>query len=277
MKKLTTEEFIEKARKVHGGKYDYSKVAYVNNSTKVCIVCPEHGEFWMRPKNHMRGDSCPTCARKEVGVANSISHEEFIERVGVLYEGKYDYSKTNYERMHVKVCVICPIHGEFWVTPANHLKGSRCPKCRCDKYKSKSKYFGVGINDTFFQSRTKEHQLWMGIIERCYDEKLHKKFPSYIGCSICEEWRYFSNFKRWFDEHYVEGWCLDKDILFKGNKLYSSSTCCFVPQDINKLFRRNVKSDTIKKRAPILAEKYKHQLEPRVYDALMGYRDKDIR
>ena len=118
MKKLTTEEFIEKARKVHGGKYDYSKVEYVNNSTKVCIVCSEHGDFWMRPKNHMRGDSCPICARKEVGVANSISHEEFIERVGVLYGGKYDYSKTNYERMHVKVCVICPIHGEFWVTPA---------------------------------------------------------------------------------------------------------------------------------------------------------------
>ena len=56
------EEFIEKARKIHGDKYDYSKVNYINSSTKVCIICPEHGEFWQRPYCHIKGQGCPKCA-----------------------------------------------------------------------------------------------------------------------------------------------------------------------------------------------------------------------
>lgn len=61
MKKLTREEFIEKARAIHGDKYDYSKVEYVNNSTKVCIICPVHGEFWQTPSKHIFGKGCPYC------------------------------------------------------------------------------------------------------------------------------------------------------------------------------------------------------------------------
>lgn len=60
-KKLTTEEFIAKAKMVHGDKYDYSKVNYINCSTKVCIICPEHGEFWQIPNAHLRGVGCPIC------------------------------------------------------------------------------------------------------------------------------------------------------------------------------------------------------------------------
>lgn len=73
------------------------------------------------------------------------------------------------------------------------------------------------------------------MLERCYDQKYHQKEPTYIGCSVCGEWKYFSNFKRWFDENYIEGYQLDKDILVKGNKIYSPETCCFVPQEINYL------------------------------------------
>ena len=57
-KKLTQEEFVERATKVHNGKYDYSKVVYVNNYTKVCIVCPIHGEFSQTPMNHLAGGGC---------------------------------------------------------------------------------------------------------------------------------------------------------------------------------------------------------------------------
>ena len=60
---MTTEEFIQKARLVHGKKYDYSKVEYINNSTKVCIICPEHGEFWQTPANHLKGNKCPKCSK----------------------------------------------------------------------------------------------------------------------------------------------------------------------------------------------------------------------
>ena len=54
-----TENFINKAKKIHGDKYDYSKVEYVNNHTKVCVICPKHGEFWQRPKPHLSKHGCP--------------------------------------------------------------------------------------------------------------------------------------------------------------------------------------------------------------------------
>ena len=65
MAKLTTEEFIKKARAVHGDKYDYSKVEYVNNLTKVCIVCPEHGYFFQNPIVHLNGHECSECGKKK--------------------------------------------------------------------------------------------------------------------------------------------------------------------------------------------------------------------
>lgn len=62
MRKSTTQEFIEKAKKIHGNKYDYGKVNYVNNKTKVCIICPEHGEFWQTPRAHIcKQHGCPKC------------------------------------------------------------------------------------------------------------------------------------------------------------------------------------------------------------------------
>ncbi|MBQ2441354.1 MAG: hypothetical protein II502_04090, partial [Paludibacteraceae bacterium] len=63
---MTTEEFIQKAKQVHGDKYDYSKVEYVNSKTKVCVVCPEHGEFWQTPNSHSRGVGCSKCAKERL-------------------------------------------------------------------------------------------------------------------------------------------------------------------------------------------------------------------
>ena len=123
-KKLTTDEFIVKSKKIHGNKYDYSKVEYVNNSTKVCIICPEHGEFWQLPKNHLLGKGCSRCNH---GIKYSKS--DFVERAKLIHGNKYDYSKVEYINSQTKVCIICPEHGEFWQTPADHLFGYGCSKC----------------------------------------------------------------------------------------------------------------------------------------------------
>lgn len=89
---------------------------------------------------------------------------------------------------------------------------------------------------------TKYGILWSSIFVRCYNEKFQKRQVSYIGCSVAEEWHNFQNFAKWYEENYnpeiMQGWQLDKDILVKGNKIYSSETCCFVPQEINKLFTK---------------------------------------
>ena len=127
--KSGTDEFIAKSKKVHGNKYDYSKVEYVNNSTKVCIVCPEHGEFWQRPNNHLRGDGCPECSIISRAKQRTSSIEYFIKKAKRIHGDKYDYSKTEYIDCHTKVCIICPEHGEFWQSPDGHLQGHGCSKC----------------------------------------------------------------------------------------------------------------------------------------------------
>ena len=132
-KKLTKEEFIKKANEVHDGKYDYSKVKYVNNKTKVCIICPEHGEFWQTPHNHLRGNGCSKCANEANGdkirKRQTLKNEEFIKRANEKHDNKYDYTKVEYEGANTKVCIICKEHGEFWQLPYVHTRGSGCPKC----------------------------------------------------------------------------------------------------------------------------------------------------
>lgn len=125
MKKLTRNDFINKANLIHNNKYDYSKVEYVNNSTKVCIICPEHGEFWQTPRNHLIGQGCPLC-----NGTFKLTNQEFIEKANLIHNNKYDYSKVKYVNNNTKVCIICPKHGEFWQTPHHHLNGHGCSKCR---------------------------------------------------------------------------------------------------------------------------------------------------
>ena len=132
MKKITTEEFINRARKVHGNKYDYSKVEYINNKTKVCIVCPEHGEFWQTPNAHLQGQGCYKCFR------HVYDNKSFICESRKIHGNKYDYSKVEYKSLHNKVCIICPEHGEFWQTPNAHIQGQGCYKSFRQVYDNKS-------------------------------------------------------------------------------------------------------------------------------------------
>ena len=129
-KKKTTAEFISDARKVHGDRYDYSKAVYLGNHTKVCIICPDHGEFWQTPSNHIsRKTICPKCSREIQADRQRSTTEEFIQKASAVHKGRYDYSKVNYIGLYDKVCIICRTHGEFWQSPNNHLRGAGCPRC----------------------------------------------------------------------------------------------------------------------------------------------------
>ena len=142
--KLTTDEFIKKAREIHGDKYDYSKVEYKNYDTKVCIICPKHGEFWQIPRYHLNGKGCPKCAGNI-----RLTTEEFIRRAKEVHGDKYDYSKVEYVNSQTKVCIICPEHGEFWTFPNNHLK-CECPKCVRNKQADSKK---MGLMSLFVEPK----------------------------------------------------------------------------------------------------------------------------
>jgi len=131
---MNTNSFIKRAKEVHGDKYDYSKVKYINSRTKVCIICPEHGEFWQKPYSHLKGFGCSRC-----GGTGKVSLDEFIKRAKEVHGDKYDYSKVEYKGMHTKVCIICPEHGEFWQKPSNHISLKQgCPMCNNRSYNTKS-------------------------------------------------------------------------------------------------------------------------------------------
>ncbi len=154
------------------------------------------------------------------------------------------------------------------------LKSGRTLSCGClqraTAHNQKRPLYGVGINDcnlNVFNSGKTElfYDCWSGVICRGYSNKWKSKHPTYEGVSVCKEWLMLSNFKRWFDENYnpetMQGWHLDKDILVKGNKLYSPNTCCFVPQSINTLFALKTKQN---KTSPIGVSKVKEKYVARL-------------
>ena len=130
--KNTTEQFINKAKNVHGNNYNYDKVEYINSTTPVIITCPIHGDFKQRPSNHLQGSGCKECAKLKQG-PNKITQEEFLNSARQVHGSKYNYSKVRYTGINNKIIIICPKHGEFLQSPCVHLRGSGCPKCRSSR------------------------------------------------------------------------------------------------------------------------------------------------
>jgi len=139
--KLTTKIFIEKAQKIHNNKYNYSKVNYKNNSTKIIIICYKHGEFLQTPNKHVsckRG--CPKCTNEKLSKKFRLSKEEFIKKAQKHHKNKYDYSKVNYINAHKLIKIICPKHGQFIQEPNVHMRGAGCQRCAFNGSKAEKKW-----------------------------------------------------------------------------------------------------------------------------------------
>lgn len=132
-KKLTTEEFISRAKEIHGDKYDYSKSIYVAAKVKVIINCHIHGDFEQIPDGHLSGRGCRKCASIKQAESQKMSTREFISRATKIHNGKYDYSKSLLTGTKSKVEITCPEHGDFFQKAECHLAGYGCEKCAIDK------------------------------------------------------------------------------------------------------------------------------------------------
>lgn len=130
-KKVTTEDFIRRAKEIHGDKYDYSKVDYKCSREKVIISCRKHGDFLQTPNSHLGGTGCMKCANELTGDRCRMTTEDFIRKSRELHGDKYDYSKVKYRGNKFSVTIICPEHGEFNQAPLSHYNiGCGCPKCK---------------------------------------------------------------------------------------------------------------------------------------------------
>lgn len=124
-KLLSNEDFLLKVISIHDDKYDYSSLVYVNNRTKVKLICPIHGEFEKFPSNLLRGSGCKKCASDKL----RKTKDQFVSESLLVHGDKYDYSKTVYVSDAKKVTITCPIHGDFEQRPNDHIKGHGCRKC----------------------------------------------------------------------------------------------------------------------------------------------------
>jgi len=144
-KPLTTEEFIKRAIKIHGDKYTYKNVKYINTKTKISITCPKHGDFLQTPNSHIAGSGCNKCNKW-----GPVKNEDFIKRIKLIYKDLYDYSLVKYTKRSDNVILICKKHGKFEKT-ANQIltKFGYCPSC------FDTKKFQKRFNTSEFVKRSK--------------------------------------------------------------------------------------------------------------------------
>lgn len=128
-KKITTEEFIKRAKEVHGSKYSYTDVVYASSKSKVLIRCLEHGVFEQLPTNHLKGCGCPKCQYVVVKKALTKTTKDFVLEAESVHKGKYVYDDTEYQGNKEKVTITCPVHGDFEQEAKSHLNGAGCSKC----------------------------------------------------------------------------------------------------------------------------------------------------
>lgn len=131
-RRLSKENFIERAKAFHGDFYDYSKVEYTNSVTKVDIICPLHGTFQQLPPTHLKA-GCNYCATERAAKKLTYTTGQFVEKAVEVHDNFYDYSETNYINSAGYVSIGCKLHGNFRQLAGAHLAGYGCPKCGREK------------------------------------------------------------------------------------------------------------------------------------------------
>lgn len=164
--RATTEEFIKKSIAIHGNRYNYNHVKYINNNTLVRIICYIHGAFYVKPVQHTSSKSnCPKCSIEK----NKININDFIKRSMKKHSNNYNYSETKCNNATDKVKIICPIHGIFFQLPSNHFKYG-CNKCGFERTGIKRK---ISQKDYILKAE-KRHNNYYDYSKTVY-KKSHKR------------------------------------------------------------------------------------------------------
>lgn len=231
--RTTLEEFIAKAKEVHGDKYDYSETIYITTDTPVNIRCKKHNHiFSVRPARHLdplRLQGCPICSKENIGYNTEI----FITKANQVHENKYNYSLVDYKDSLTDVVIICSAHGEFKQKPVNHLRGYGCSECAklirdsvsFEEFLERSYLkFGPKYSYSFYKNISSE------CLMKCPEHGIQVIHPgnhlnTEYGCSFCAKVTQSSVAERSLLEHFIDkgyrvehrykpGWVSELDLFF---------------------------------------------------------------
>ena len=216
MRRLTTDEWIAKAKAKHGDRYDYSEVAYVNGTTKVKIHCPEHGIFLQTPHTHTRpsgGGKCPDCMKDAGRSTARITTEEWIAKVKTKHGERYNYSEVVYVNQSTKVRIGCPEHGIFLQNPKSHLlgRGPNCPKCSRSRAFTTEEWLVKAREthgDRYDYSEVEYINSYTKVKIRCYEHGIFLQTPNTHSSrgSNCPECRDAARFGKSHSRRTTEEW-----------------------------------------------------------------------
>ena len=259
-KKLTKEEWLKRAIKFHENKYKYNFMEYINGNQYIDIICPIHGLFKQKAKNHLKY-GCPLCSKN-----NKITKSFFIEKSKYIHNNKFNYDNVvDFKNIKEFVVINCPIHGEFKQRVEDHMNGCGCNKCRC----TKSLLYEPIKN----KSKMREYRIWKSLKTRttnpnCIDAKRYL----YRGIYCCKEW--LNSFESFYNDmgRCPEGFSIDR---IDNNKGYFMENCRWASNetqsrnrgDFNKIFSYNNETHVLKEWSKIFNINY-----TTLYNRL--YRDK---
>ena len=232
-----TVEFIKKSGKIHGDKYDYSKINYKGSFIPIKILCPKHEEFSQTPAKHLSGHGCPKCSIDKNKKLLSSTTEEFIKKSRKIHKNKYDYSLVDYKNNHINVKIICKEHGEFEQTPLNHLLKKGCPQCNSSKGELKIENWLKKNNLKFTYQKT---------FSNCKNPKTNHKllFDFYLPRkNILIEFDGIQHFKQIFNRespHIVQYRDSIKTLYAKNNNIKLIRIPYFKIDDIEKILKENI-------------------------------------
>ena len=227
-------KFIEKAKKIHGDKYDYSLIDYTNNRTKVEIICSIHGIFEQRPYTHLNSGGCFKCC-------GSIKHnkESFTIKDNGIHNNKYDYSMLEYKNNKELIKIICDIHGMFTQRPDSHLNGKGCKKCYYnsklksnDNFKKECKYvFGDTYDYSLVNYKNSNEKVKIvckkhGLFLKNPSDHIHKK----SGCPKCKSSKGETKIRNYLEDNDIKHISEHPFDNLKSNKNYKLKYDFYLPE-----------------------------------------------
>lgn len=215
-KKTTQDDFIIKAKSIHGDRYGYAEVNYINSNEKIKIMCGTHGIFEQKPHHHLEGNGCPSCSKNK-----KMTLESFISEANSIHRGRYSYEEVVFVSTRFKVSITCPVHGSFEQTAENHLSGYGCISCaneerRCshDDFINKSKLVHgetYNYDDVVYINYNSKVKI------TCKNHGIFEQRPanhiSGSGCPICKNSK---------GENSIVGILNSLNISFKAQKKYEN-------------------------------------------------------